>query len=58
MCIIRQHATCPAARDAALWQNYEREFSGVARGGAHPVGTVNALVRGPESAYVELIARQ
>jgi type VI secretion system protein ImpI/type VI secretion system protein len=22
----------PAARDAALWQNYEREFSGVARG--------------------------
>jgi hypothetical protein len=26
------------------------------RGGAHPVGTVNALVRGPEPAYVELIA--
>ena len=25
-------------------------------GGAHPVGTVNALVRGPEAAYVELIA--
>lgn len=32
--------------------------SGVAieRGGAHPVGTVNALVRGPGPAYVELIA--
>ena len=27
-----------------------------ARGGAHPVGTVNALVRGPGPAYVELIA--
>jgi hypothetical protein len=26
------------------------------RGGAHPVGTENALVRGPASAYVELIA--
>ncbi len=26
------------------------------RGGAHPVGTVNALVRGPGPAYVELIA--
>lgn len=26
------------------------------RGGAHPVGTVNALVRGPGAAYVELIA--
>ena len=26
------------------------------RGGAHPVGTVNALVRGPRPAYVELIA--
>ncbi|KRF30645.1 DUF6226 family protein [Nocardioides sp. Soil805] len=26
------------------------------RGGAHPVGTVNALVRGPRAAYVELIA--
>ena len=26
------------------------------RGGAHPVGTENALVRGPKSAYVELIA--
>lgn len=26
------------------------------RGGAHPVGTENALVRGPEPAYVELIA--
>lgn len=25
-------------------------------GGDHPVGTFNALVRGPESAYVELIA--
>ena len=25
-------------------------------GGAHPVGTVNALVRGPGPAYVELIA--
>jgi type VI secretion system protein ImpI/type VI secretion system protein len=22
----------PAARDAALWQNYQREFSGVAQG--------------------------
>ena len=29
---------------------------GAVRGGAHPVGTVNALVRGPGSAYVELIA--
>jgi hypothetical protein len=28
----------------------------VARGGAHPVGTENALVRGPGAAYVELIA--
>lgn len=28
----------------------------VERGGAHPVGTVNALVRGPRAAYVELIA--
>lgn len=27
-----------------------------ARGGAHPVGTVNALVRGPGAAYLELIA--
>lgn len=27
-----------------------------ARGGAHPVGTENALVRGPGAAYVELIA--
>lgn len=26
------------------------------RGGSHPVGTDNALVRGPEPAYVELIA--
>lgn len=26
------------------------------RGGAHPVGTVNALVRGPGAAYLELIA--
>lgn len=26
------------------------------RGGAHPVGTENALVRGPRAAYVELIA--
>ena len=26
------------------------------RGGAHPVGTENVLVRGPEPAYVELIA--
>jgi len=26
------------------------------RGGAHPVGTVNALVRGPGPAYVELIS--
>ena len=26
------------------------------RGGTHPVGTLNALVRGPGSAYVELIA--
>jgi hypothetical protein len=26
------------------------------RGGAHPVGTENALVRGPREAYVELIA--
>ena len=25
-------------------------------GGAHPVGTVNALVRGPQAAYLELIA--
>ena len=25
-------------------------------GGAHPVGTVNVLVRGPQAAYVELIA--
>ena len=27
-----------------------------ARGGRHPVGTENALVRGPGPAYVELIA--
>ena len=26
------------------------------RGGAHPVGTENVLVRGPKPAYVELIA--
>lgn len=26
------------------------------RGGAHPVGTENVLIRGPEAAYVELIA--
>ncbi|QSR30445.1 hypothetical protein CFI00_07995 [Nocardioides sp. S5] len=29
---------------------------GAERGGAHPVGTVNVLVRGPQAAYVELIA--
>ena len=29
---------------------------GAEHGGAHPVGTVNVLVRGPQAAYVELIA--
>ncbi len=29
---------------------------GAEHGGAHPVGTLNVLVRGPQAAYVELIA--
>ena len=38
---------------AARWRNAGLSAT---RGGAHPVGTENALVRGPKSAYVELIA--
>lgn len=38
---------------AARWRAADL---GAEHGGAHPVGTVNVLVRGPQAAYVELIA--